>query len=389
MQQIWTNPSHERSFIQTTITKSTLLDYLKLDTRSDDGKQKTIMIFPDMEYNFIFYDATTGRLQSLRGLVTDAYQDQIKIKYVNRHAWVDCNSCKHPCEKKNKISKAEPPMPTCNCVLNPPNTEKYDDPKVYFIPLANIVSVSYVKTPDDHKPKKGDVHVMLLGISATMVKAIIVRMEFFDDNMDEAVKLVELEAGNIYDIAYQVKDGTIYESRAKVIKIVEDDKHPCKPGKGFVRENVGENNIIYTSRCHNHNKDDFMEEPPVPIVKIIVDTSEDFSGRFETIFLDTIRDCTLVQAGDGSDMPDQSIDCCCENCEYKTENCDPSDCCHYIPPKKPQSSCDCDGTLATYEYNYDNMMKAIVKGEDVSLFIKGEKTDITLDSLIKFYLGVE
>ena len=389
MQQIWTNPSLERSFIQTAISKSELLEYLKLETASN-GQTKTIMIFPGMEYNFIFFDATTGDLRSLTGLVTTVYSDQIRIKYVNKPSNIDCNSCKHPCEKKNKISKAEPPMPTCNCVLNPPSTEKYDDPKIYFIPLANLVSVSYVKNDDQPgKDKKGDTYVMLLGISATMVKAIIVRLEFFDDNIDEAVKLVEMAAGGIYDVAYETKDGTIYESRVKVVKIEEDRDHRiCKPGKGFVRENVGGDNVIYTSCCNNkHDKDDYMNEPPVPIVKIIVDTSEDFTGRFETILLHTIRDCTLVQAPDDETPIPEKPECYCDNCGYKTDNCEPETCCHYIPPKKPDCSCECNNEV--YTYTYDNKMKAIVNGENVSLYIRGEKTDVTLESLVKYYLGVD
>lgn len=389
MQQIWTNPSLERSFIQTAISKSELLEYLKLETTSN-GQTKTIMIFPGMEYNFIFFDATTGDLRSLTGLVTTVYPDQIRIKYTNKPSAIDCNSCKNPCEKKNKISKAEPPMPTCNCVLNPPSTEKYDDPKIYFIPLANLVSVSYVKSNDQpENDKKGDTYVMLLGISATMVKAIIVRLEFFDDNIDEAVKLVEMAAGGIYDIAYEAKDGTIYESRVKVIKIEEDrDHYICKPGKGFVRENVGGDNIIYTSCCHDkHDKDDYMKEPPVPIVKIIVDTSEDFHGQFDTILLHTIRDCTLVQAPDGEGYIPEKPECCCDNCEYKTESCEPETCCHYIPPKKPDCSCECGNEV--YTYTYDNKMKAIINGENVSLYIRGEKTDVSLESLVKYYLGVD
>lgn len=392
MQQIWTNPSLERSFIQTAISKSELLEFLKLETTSN-GQSKTIMIFPGIEYNFIFFDATTGDLRTLTGLVTTVYSDQIRIKYVNKPSNIDCSTCDHPCEKKNKINKAEPPMPTCNCVLNPPSTEKYDDPKIYFIPLANLVSVSYVKTNDlpenNDTNKKGDTHVMLLGISATMVKAIIVRLEFFDDNIDEAVKLVEMSAGGIYDVAYESKDGTIYESRVKVVKIEEGEPHhPCKPGKGFVRENVGGDNIIYTSCCHDkHDKDDYMKEPPVPIVKIIVDTSEDFHGHLETILLHTIRDCTLVQSPDEETVIPEKPKSCCDNCEHKTDNCNPETCCHYIPPV--HHDCECNHHNEVYTYSYDNRMKAIVDGERVSLHIRGEKTDVSLETLVKYYLGVD
>ena len=225
-------------------------------------------------------------------------------------------------------------MPTCNCILNPPLNTDYDEPLVYFIPIANIIDIKYIGTQNDNKNKREDVHVMLLGISATMVKAIVLRLEFFDDAINDAVKYVEMKAGNIYDIAYEDKDGTIYESRAKVIRIEEDPDgcECCKPGKGFVRENVGGNNIIYTSCCHHKN--DFIQEPPVPLVKIIVDTSEDFSGRYETILLHEIRDCTLVSDESGN-IPDiePAVSDCCTNCAYKTDNCETNTCGHCIPPK--------------------------------------------------------
>lgn len=392
MQQIWTNPSVERSFIQLSALDASIVEYMKLKVKeSASNTTKEISIFPGFEYFFSFYDAVYGTIHNIKALVVDVFEDQIKVKYKpNKESdTVNCALCnkKKDCNKNKKAQK-EKPMPTCNCILNPPDNSIYDDPIVYFIPIANIVDVRYISLDnnDDDKNKREDVHVMLLGISASMVKAIIVRLEFFDDSIDEAVKYIDLEAGNIYDIAYEDRDGTIYESRAKVIKI-EEDPHgceQCKPGKGFVRENVGEGNIIYTSKCHC--KDDFMGEPPVPLVKIIVDTSEDFEGRYETILLHTIRDCTLVSEKDPDDEnPDITPDCCC-NCEFKTDNCDIENCGHYIPPKPPVNLPCCE---SEYTYSYDNKMKAVIKGEKVDLFVEGQKSQVTLDDLVKFYLGVD
>lgn len=393
MQQIWTNPSVERSFIQLSVTDATLVDYMKLNVKNGNSSPKDISIFQGFEYFFSFYDANYGTIRSIKALVTDVYSDQIKVKYKpsKENDKIDCNICKKRdrCDAKRGRKVPQSPMPTCNCILNPPLNTNYDEPIVYFIPVANLIDVKYIGTQnDDDKNKREDVHVMLLGISATMVKAIILRLEFFDDAINDAVKYVEMKAGNIYDIAYEDKDGTVYESRAKVIRI-EEDPHGCeccKPGKGYVRENVGGNNIIYTSCCHH--KDDFMQEPPVPLVKIIVDTSEDFEGRYETILLHTIRDCTLVSDESG-DVPDEpTIPDCCANCIYKTDDCEMSTCGHCIPPKPPKD-CGCVDE-PEYTYNYEkNTMKAVIKGEKVDLFVQGQKTEITLDSLVKFYLGLD
>lgn len=358
MQQIWTNPSVERSFISLHISKSELLNYLKLTaTQENSRSNKEILVFPNMEYQFTFYDADYGTRRSITALVTKVYEDQIKVKYVpsKNTDKLHCKECrKTDCPKKYEPIQ-EGPMPTCNCILNPADLSFYEEPVTYFIPIANLINAAYVKNPTPPKPKeKGDVKVMLLGISATMVKAIIIRLGFFDDSIQDAVKYVELKVGGVYDIAYEAPDGTIYESRAKVVKIEEaDDIKSAKPGKGFVRENVGMDGAIYTACA----KDKFMKDPPAPMVRIIVDTSENFSGRFETIYLHTIRDCTCVEEGE-----------------------------IIIPDNKPSDNgCCCE---STYKYNYDNM-SATITGDNVDLIICGKPQTVSLESLVKYYLGVE
>lgn len=131
MKRIWTNPSYERSFIQCANIESELLEFLKLKI-TRDGESKTIMIFPEMEYNFTFYDSVSGNIKKVIGLVTKVYDDQIKIKYI------EDNKC------NNSINDNTPPMPTCGCILNPPNIDKYYDPKTIFISIPNLINIDYI-----------------------------------------------------------------------------------------------------------------------------------------------------------------------------------------------------------------------------------------------------
>lgn len=351
-----------------------------------------------MEYNFKFYDSVSGDIKTLNALVTKVYEDQIRVKYMAQSTSIevdnaDCSKCsKENCSNRNtfiSISRNEEPMPTCNCILNPPDISKYDEPRIYFIPIQNILNVSYIKNSDENIPvntnRNEGTRVMLLGISATTLKAIVIKLEFFDDSVEDAVKLVELRAGGIYDLAYETKDGTIYESRVMIKHIEEVDstgEGPCKPGKGFVRENVGMNNFVYTNCCHK--KDDFIDAPPAKRVKIIVDTSEDFHGRYECIMLDSIRNCTAVNCSN-YDNDFIETECVCDCCEFKTEFCTPGTCGHYIPTK--QEGCNCNSK--EYNYTYDNKFKCTVSGENVTIFARGEKCEITLDALLKYYLGVD
>lgn len=131
MQQIWTNPSYERSFIHSGIVESELSEFLKLRI-TQDNKTKNIIVFPEMEYNFVFYDSIDGDIKQITGLVTKVYKDQIQVKYITANNY------------ENIDNNLNPPMPTCGCILNPPDISKYNDPKVTFIPIANLVTVDYI-----------------------------------------------------------------------------------------------------------------------------------------------------------------------------------------------------------------------------------------------------
>ena len=287
---IWSNPSYQRSLVQPAVVKSEINKYLDLSIRGTVNRD--IKIFPGMEYKFSFYDSTYGIKKVVTGLVDNVYEDQIKIICLSsKKDMVDCNKCHNKnCDRvKDHIL---PPMPTCNCILNPPDMSKYNSPKIYFIPLANIIDISHTINNMANPKPKGGTKVMILGISATVIKAIVIHLEFFDDNFEEAVKLVELEKDKIYDIVYECKD-SIYENRVKIVNIEECDCDIENNKNSIIRENIGTNNSVYTNCCHN--KTDFMKEPPIRKIKITVDTSESFDGNLEVIMLDSIRDCTLVE----------------------------------------------------------------------------------------------
>ena len=353
------------------------------------------MLFHDMEYKFTFFDPNTGSVQNIIGLVKAIYENQIKILYTTNSTnnctnCPRCNECSNSTTNKNQISEG---MPTCSCVLNPPDySNKYAAVSSYFIPVSNIIDVSYItyissNDNNDSEESKEDIHVMLLGISATIVKAIVIRLGILDDSIQDAVRYVELKTGGIYDLAYECKDGTIFESRVKVVKIEEDDDidSNCKPGKGFVREHVGCHDAIYTTRCKP--RDEFMNVPPVRRVRITVDTSETFNGRYEVIPLSAIRDCVLVQGPEEEELTGTTVDCC-EGCYYRTEDCNPCNCGHYIEPPKKPDGCGCM-TPNTYTYVYDNMYKVTVTGECATISIKGDEHQIPLNEVFKYYLGVD
>ena len=291
MNQIWTNPSALRSHVLTTGIKSSLVECLKLSRLNPDTKKETeLIIFPNVEYEFTYFDDKTGEVCTVIGLVDKVYPDQIKIK----HSQIVTDNKNEDDYEKYGSHRHESSK---NCVIDSNNT-KYTGPTTLFIPVANIASVSCICNTTDKKDNKEGLYIMLMGISATVVTAVIVRLAFFDDCREDAVKYVNLEVGGVYDIAYEGNDGRIYENRAKVMQI-EDNRNNfhSRPRRDYVREtrkeHVGFNNAIYIDQTKN--KDEFMTGVPVRDIEIIVDTSEFFTGCYESISLSAIRDVTLVE----------------------------------------------------------------------------------------------
>lgn len=293
MHQIWTNPSLQRNVFLANESSSELVKCLKI-TKAN----KSILLMPNFEYSFTYIDPMTGANISIRALAVEFFHDCIKVKCIpNEHK---CSCC---CKNERVVDKTV----GCSCVFNPPDISKYNNPATLFIPIANLINVEYIKS----EKYRGEVRVMLLGISAEVVKAIIIRMAIFDDNVENAVKNVTLEAGKVYDFTY-VCGNNIHNNKAKVVRIEEVEGCICsRPNSDYVREHIGAHNSVYVN-FNDANKEEFMQARPAKKVKIIVDISADGSGIYETIMLDCIRDCILIKDDDIDDDPSSDgCDCGC------------------------------------------------------------------------------
>lgn len=394
-EKIYSNPSSQRSFEQLSIVNSELKNYLKLQVKEGIKQTRDIFIFPGLEYNFTFIDAGYGKTLKKKGLVTGIYRDQIVIKSISNKS---TERKKHQCKPIEQNQ--------CNCVFNPPDTSDYDEPITYNIPLCNILMVEYVTKKQIREEE--DIKVMLLGITAETVKAIIIKLSFFDDCSQDAIKYIELKVGNTYDFTYEDRFGTIYDCRGKITMIESDENktQTCKPGKGFVREYIGCGENIYTydhGHVHHHKHheiNDFMQQGPVSKVKIAIDTSEDYNGQYEYILLSQLRDCTLVSASEEPEIPsDKNCNCCkyCKTCQCNKDKENPID--PPIvdpdlidPPKDPEP--DTPGIdLGDEELDDENINSNTYTitpiGETLLIHnnITEEDTSIPIDAVINFYTG--
>lgn len=279
------------------------------------GNTKYILCMPNIEYVFTYIDPDTGDKVTIKALAKGFFKDCIKVQYVNDTKDSVCCNC--------QSKKTNNGIPNCSCILNPSNISKYDCSKVLFIPIANLLNIDYIT----NERYNGEVRVMLLGISAEVVKAIIIRMAIFDDKVEDAVKNVTLEAGKTYNFTY-ISGNNIRSTRAKVVNIEEVEGCICsRPGTDYVREHVGAHSSVYVN-FNDATKEEFMHARPAKKVKIIVDVSNDESGIYETIMLDCIRDCTLSD-GSTSDSTTENEDPICRCCPHAYNGCNPCNCGHH------------------------------------------------------------
>lgn len=260
--------------------------YLELNIIDIDNLSKKISIFPGLEYDILYYSQISDNFEKATCLVLFVFEDQIKVKIRKKYSLIT---------NENKPIIAE--SAKCNCVLNPNDIHKYDEPIIEYIAIKNISSISY-------KKNKVEVSILLLGISATIVKAVIVRLEFFEDTSTESTKYVELEGGKNYKITHKTEAGETVEGDYAVLAILCEKYTPLRDidKNCIIRENVRMNNYVYNSApC---SKDDFMTSPPVKNVIISV---KDLSEKLEdselvtsNIYLDKVLDCTL--------LPEQNIE---------------------------------------------------------------------------------
>ncbi len=126
-------------------------------------------------------------------------------------------------------------------------TEEDVERKVYAnikrIPISNIQNAIDI-TPYDSPIEEGDDYrLMILGISAQKVRALVINLKMINDNeLDQAVKEVSLIVGNKYKVCYNKKDnildclqGTL-TGMLEVPNLDQEFATGYNPNCGFVRE---------------------------------------------------------------------------------------------------------------------------------------------------------
>ena len=309
------------TFVNFMNSESSIVSHMELtlfkQTCNYETLKKTVFIFVGYEYTFEFFDYSIGRKNKITGRVDAIHGDNsnqmsqsISVTYLVNHSGTDDNT--------TSVTRG----PICGC-QNKPNADKYNTTATVTIPVGNITDVLYTgNNPIDpeNKPKKG-VEVVLLGISAEMVRAVAINLKMIDDSAEDAVKDIFMKVGGVYNIAYMDPvEKSMYEITGRLLAINETDNNVSNSNsvvRQCANEQCGLNNSIYNAGCKcescSTDKDNFITSDIIEKeVLLTMDCSMDFSGHYHTVKLSTIRDCSVVDESGVKDPTDgTSMDCGC------------------------------------------------------------------------------
>lgn len=298
--------SGSKNFVNLVRTESSIVDHMELSlyksTCDNRTLKKTVLVFIGYEYTVTFYDIRSNKLVTITGVIESFTGDNINAG----NQYFTLRYIPKPSPTSNADKEVIKGLPNCGCVFNKPPADRYQGSTTVDVYTAVITDMKYASeyVPQPGIPKKG-VKVVLLGISAELVRAVVINLKLLEDGCgcEDAVRDVNLRVGNTYTIAYfNSKDMTMYEFDGKLIAIKETELKPSKDSVVRQVENVGVGDSIYTScGC----VDDYMTSDPLSTdVLLTFDTSTDFTGEYQSIMLSWIRDCTPI-----SECPDLPPDC--------------------------------------------------------------------------------
>lgn len=420
MQQIL-NAKVSRSVVSATNVESTLRHYLALnltytDPTSGCAKNHLFYIFPNNEYTITWLSEngiqkTTGLVTGISG--TSGCNGTITMKVLANNGNDDAPDaeaekcyCLNAYQKRSndpyasaRITEMKKKQDMTKCpVLQDKDTSKYRGPVTVVIPIANIsgidydVSENYPCLPPDQKPK-GGTKIVILGISATTIRAVIVRLEFLEDDCphddEDAVRVVDMEVGKRYHVTYMCDDPdrTIFEIEGTLTCIEETGRPTDKPDNNMgtstgnhcnciVRqgktEQVGFNNSAYGTTC---KVEDFMNADPIENdVRFVFDTSEQFHSTEEVVWLSMLRNVEEIATG----TPDEPVD--------------PED-----PPKDPICGDHCHHHHHHPQTYHIGSATVVVDGGTVVVkghsgpncgCNPGQDATLTMQEILEYYLGV-
>ena len=203
---------------------------LVLSFYRNDQSTYDVPVYEGSMYRIQYYDPSIQTYRTVTGLVTG-----ISTEYIALAVTTVQDSAGNICLCSNRDKLAG-----------------YLSNEVFYVPVQNISTIVVIdpyNTSDSTTPtERTEQFVAILGISSQVIRAVIVRLTIFGDDVKHSVTSVDMEVGRNYHIVYG-RNNSVYEINGKLIKIEELPLNGSETLEcGYVRPDnqvVGANNNIY------------------------------------------------------------------------------------------------------------------------------------------------
>lgn len=248
-----------------------MANFLRLIFAPAGQQQYTMDVYIGQSYEIMYYDTCLQSYKTVIGTVHGISTEAIALYAVSV---IDETGKLCLCSKKENLSG-------------------YIATETYHIPINNIAKIKVYTEPENQKPtERSETIVSVLGISSTVIHAVIVRLRIFDDKTCSSTTPVDMVVGRTYHVTWQKEtDHIVYELVGRLVQIREVQQFGNEsPECGYVRPDnnqvVGMDNNIYDPN-YFHSLPKY--NPDGDRIQFVFDTSKDFNRMYDTVMLKEIR----------------------------------------------------------------------------------------------------
>ena len=251
------------------------VEHIVLSFPSTTSSTYDVPVYAGSMYKITYYDSAIQNVRTITGMVSGVNTSTIAVEVVTV---LDAAGNICLCTNRDKLAG-------------------YLSAEYFYVPIQNISKIEAIDpyATSDTTPtpsERSEEFVSILGISSTVIRAVIVRLKIFQDDVRHTVTPVDMVVGNSYHVTF-AKDNSVYELEGRLVRIEElglwgDETAEC----GYVRQDnsndqvVGAGNNIYDP---NYFYSLPKYNPDGVKIRFVFDTSRDFVQRFDTVMLGDIR----------------------------------------------------------------------------------------------------
>ena len=256
---------------------ATIVEHVVLTFLSTNGQTYEVPVYAGSMYKITYYDSAIQNWRTITGMVTGINTSTIAVEVMTV-----MDSAGNICLCSHRDTLAG-----------------FISAEYFYVPITNISSIVAVdpSKTDDQQPtptptERCETFVSVLGISSTVIRAVIVRLKIFDDDVQHTVTPVDMVVGNSYHVTF-AKDNSVYELEGRLVRIEElglfgNETAEC----GYVRQD-NSNTEVVGANGNTYDPNYFYSLPkynPDGVrIRFVFDTSRDFVTRYDTVMLGDIR----------------------------------------------------------------------------------------------------